>query len=57
MVLSGSRSVSVVRCCSHWFSRFSAVLSGSRRFSIIISGSRRFSVVPYILNDSLWFFQ
>ena len=59
MVLSGSRNVLVVLCCSHWFS---VVLSGSRRFlsftrrfSIVLSGSRssrRFSVV---LIDSQWF--
>ena len=42
MVLSGSRSVSVILCCFHWFS---VVLTGSSRFSMILSGSRRFSVV------------
>ena len=40
MVLSGSRSVSVVLCCS-------VALVGSqcsRRFSIVLSGSGRFSM-------------
>ena len=48
MVLSGSRSVLVVLCCSHWFLQ---VLSGSRRFSVVLMflvvlvGSQWFSVV------------
>ena len=37
MVLSGSRSASVVPCCSHWFS---VVLTGSRRFSVVVVGSQ-----------------
>ena len=42
MVLSGSRSVSVVLTCSR---KFSAVLVGSQcshRVSMVLSGSRRF---------------
>ena len=37
MVLSGSRSVSVILCCSHWFY---VVLTGSRRFSVVLVGSQ-----------------
>ena len=40
MILSGSRSVSVVLCCSHWFS---VVLTGSRRFSVVSHDSQWFS--------------
>ena len=65
IVLSGSRSVSVVVYFSHWFSyvlvgsqcscRFSVVLVGSqccRRFSMVLSGSRRFSK---FLSAFCWF--
>ena len=37
MILSGFRSVSVVLCCSHWFS---VILTGSRRFSVVLVGSQ-----------------
>ena len=66
MVLSGSRSVSVVLCCSHlgsqWFSQvlnvrvgsqcLSVVLVGSQCFSVLLVGSHRFSVFSYVLSCS-----
>ena len=55
MVLRGSRSFSVVRVSSRWFSmllsgsccfhRFSVVLSGCRMFSVVLYGCHGFSVV------------
>ena len=44
MVLSGSRSVSVVLVGSQCSRRFSMVLSVSRCISVLLVGSRRFSV-------------
>ena len=44
MVLSGSRSVSVVLVGSQCSRRFSMVLSVSRCISVLFVGSRRFSV-------------
>ena len=52
MVLSSSRSVTVVLTCSR---RFSVVVVGSqcsRRFSMVLRGSRRFSM---FVSASCWF--
>ena len=45
MVLSGSRSVSVVLCCSNWFSLVLSVLVGSQWLSVVLVGSQCFSVL------------
>ena len=52
MVFSGSRSVSVVLCCSHWFSVVPVGSQCSRRFSMVLSGSRRLSM---FISASCWF--
>ena len=45
MVLSGPRSVSVVFCCSNWFSKVLSVVVGSQWFSVVLNCSRRFSMI------------